>query len=380
MPKLVQHSSNGLARWRAALTLALSASSALAGALVFQPAQAAQQPLEYRLVLLEGAPAGWSSRATGINEAGQIVGYVEKGAWAALEQRAVLWDNGIMTMLGSGASSAAYGINNQGQVVGDSGGRAVLWSAGNELLLGAPAGLSRGQAINDAGQIVGGTYGPSGQALRWDPGAYDTYTALPDLGGGWSFANDINEAGQIVGFSWTANDLYHATIWTDGAVTDLDPNPDGPYSEAFGINDRGQVVGFLGSGPSAALWHDGSHLVLSPNDDTLGSAFAINNQGTVVGGDNNFNNDERALMWRDDGTMTVLNSLVDPAQALVARVRDVNDHGWIVGYALNPQNNLTQAFVLIPVPEPATYALLLSGAVVLAAMRIRRRKTEPAAC
>ena len=372
MPNLVHRSSNGLARRRAALALVVAASSGLAGALVSQPSQAAQQTPEYRLVLLDGAPTGASSRATGINEAGQIVSYTEHRTWRGVEQRAVLWDKGAMTLLGTGNSSMAHDINNKGQVVGTSGQQAVLWSSGQEVLLAAPAGYSSAQAINDAGQIVGAVYGQFGLALRWGGGAYGSYDTLPSLAGGLSLANDINEAGHIVGASESADGFHHAVIWKDGVVADLDP--DSNFSEAFGINDQGQVVGTQEFGWYAVLWSGGSEQVLHHNYGTWG--YAVNNNGTIVGGDYDGDAQHRALTWNDDGAMTELNSLVEPSQTFLARALDVNDRGWVVGYALNSQTNLSQAFVLIPVPEPATYALLLSGVVVLATMRGRRRKTN----
>ena len=70
------------------------------------------------------------------------------------------------------------------------------------------------------------------------PAAY----ALTDLGGAFSFANDINEAGQVVGSATTASGQSHAFLWENGAMTDLG-TLGGPTSGAGGLNDAGQVVG-----------------------------------------------------------------------------------------------------------------------------------------
>ena len=59
-----------------------------------------------------------------------------------------------------------------------------------------------------------------------------------------AIAYGINDAGQVVGYSETANGQIHAFITgPDGAgMTDLG-TLGGDFSIAYGINDAGQVVG-----------------------------------------------------------------------------------------------------------------------------------------
>jgi probable HAF family extracellular repeat protein len=76
---------------------------------------------------------GGGSSATAINAAGQVVGarHTTEG-----ETHAFLWENGVMTDLGTlgGHYSAAYGINPAGevagvsQVVGDGDNHPTLWT------------------------------------------------------------------------------------------------------------------------------------------------------------------------------------------------------------------------------------------------------------
>jgi hypothetical protein len=54
-------------------------------------------------------------------------------------------------------------------------------------------------------------------------------------------------------------------------------------------------------------------------------------------------------------------------------VHDINDHGWIVGDAYNSETQQTRAFLLTPVPEPETYAMLLFG-LGLMGIVARRKK------
>jgi len=112
--------------------------------------------IEYTVTDL-GTLGGDASTATGINDNGQVVGFsnVTPGA---LHKEAFLWSNGTMQGLGYFAglpaylnSSKAYGINAAGQVVGGSsgpgGGGAFVYSNGTMTDIGAFGA----NAINDSG-------------------------------------------------------------------------------------------------------------------------------------------------------------------------------------------------------------------------------------
>ena len=103
--------------------------------------------------------------ATAIGEDGRIVGYGKSGTGFG---RAVVWDRGALTLLGTVAGSdgsSATGINATGQIVGwASTGRgqrvAVVWerASGPPTLLEAGAGrYDEAYAINSAGDIAGVT-------------------------------------------------------------------------------------------------------------------------------------------------------------------------------------------------------------------------------
>ena len=224
-----------------------------------------------------GTLGGTISVADAINEVGQVVGYSTTATGA---RHAFLWTPGSgmqdLGTLGDGPSSRARGINDQGQVVGESTyprvdarepqTHAFLWTPGSGMQdLGALGqGLTSSVAydINNAGQVVGRSFSADppifpptdpeyrSRAFLWSPG--QGMVDLGALSGGYAVAYAINEAGQVVGKSWLSTvspppygqDL-RAVLWTPGQpIRDLGGLWSGPHlSAAYGINDAGQVVG-----------------------------------------------------------------------------------------------------------------------------------------
>jgi probable HAF family extracellular repeat protein len=123
---------------------------------------------------------------------------------------------------------------------------------------------ARNGALNEHDQVVGGSFtSPTGNrhAFLWSEG---TMRDLGTLGGDYSFALDVNDLGEVVGWSETADGETHAFLWRDGTMTDLGallPDPTRP-SQATEINNRGQVLGWVGDPATSAeallLWetHD----------------------------------------------------------------------------------------------------------------------------
>ena len=166
---------------------------------------------------------------TGINDSGQIVGGRAAGSCSA----AALYQNGLLTPIGTlgGSCSNASGINAHGNVVGGStlsNGtyHPFFYSNGTMLDLLANTAASNQEggttALNKFDQAVGSySYGlTNSQLLYWDP---MSGAKRLNLGEEWTnvSANDINDAGQIVGEGMWGG-VYRAFILTpdsDGTIT-----------------------------------------------------------------------------------------------------------------------------------------------------------------
>ena len=152
--------------------------------------------------------------------------------------------------------------------------------------LGTQGGESSfANGINNHGQVVGysQTTGNAAQhAVIWSERAT---TELGTLGGNYSEAQAINDAGQVAGFSYVNGDVVHATVWNGTTATDLGTYG-GKYSYALGINSAAQVVGWstTSSGEGhATVWNGTTPTDLGTLGGNYSIAFGINGGGTIVG-------------------------------------------------------------------------------------------------
>ena len=221
---------------------------------------------------------GNNSFATGANNRGQVVGWAENGVRdptcmppQVLQFRPVIWDLETdkierLRLIRGDTSGAATAINNKGQVVGISGicdqavGRhtarhAVLWDDGNVMDIGDLGAelWNTPMSINQHGDIVGfaGTDpndidGNFLQAFIWTRRrGIAPLDRLP--GHTLNQANAINDRGQVVGTSCTADFDCLAFFWERGVMRNLNdlvaPGFNGVLINGQDINDRGEITG-----------------------------------------------------------------------------------------------------------------------------------------
>jgi len=205
-------------------------------------------------------------------------------------------------------------------------------------------------------------------AATWKHGRL---TALPLLpGGDNSYAADMNNRGQVVGFAdtdvydldcalaRTAGFRFQSVVWgPSGQVRQLPPLGDDTVAFAFGINDRGQVVGGSGvcsnttpppypGAPHAVLWErDGTTVDLGSLGGPNTIATGINSRGDVAGTAVNADGLTRPFLSTPESRPMVE---ITPPKGFPAAIapccKVINDRREIVGFMLD-SNGDSRAFL-----------------------------------
>ena len=227
------------------------------------------------LPLLSGWPGAFGF---GMNDRDQVVGTANNMDGSGnIVQTAVLWDHGQPVNLGTlqpNSNSVALDVNIWGVVVGGSQNPAtccntpVVWYGGAIHALPYLPGMDHGFAeeINDLGVIVG-RQGPPDQSSQipclwyWNGTGY-TAVNLGSLGGNYGDATGINIWGQAVGWSTYVGDQHAPGFLWDyqHGMQVLSPLPGDTDAQGNNINDLGQVVGFsFGTfAQEAVIWQNGT--------------------------------------------------------------------------------------------------------------------------
>ena len=349
---------------------------------------------------LGALPGTNSSYAWWINERGWVAGGSQNGAIDPLtgipEGRAVLWQKGEIVDLGTlgGNQSNAFGVNNEGQATGfalnttptpwglvfpyGTEERAFLWQNGLMKDLGTLGGPgSVGLYINDRGHVAGASFTsdstdpatgiPPVEPFFWDG---RKMRRIGTLGGVWGQAFDLNNRDQVMGTSSTAEAPgacltvqlgCHAFLWEHGVIKDL-KTLGGTFSFPTMLNERGDVVGAANTANDqtvrAVRWRNDAIKDLGGVDgDPCSFAWGQNNKGQIVGISVpmcDLSLAPRAFLW-EDGEMIDLNTRI-PADSNFQLVyaAAINESGVIAGIGLPPGISpadvelLGHAFVLIP--------------------------------
>ena len=307
----------------------------------FGPARA-QSP-EFLVEDLGMLPGGITCNSRGINARGHVVGicFMEDGSyqsWRWTPEVGLValppeppWERAI-----------ASAINNDGIITGhvqDLDGDSVLPriarytdATGWEVLDPGITDGGDGQAINDRGQIVGSLYTGAflPHAFFWSPdsGVVD----LSPSSRADAAAGDINEEGELVGYSNLS--IFR---WKDGVREVLGVPSGWAYASVGGINLSGQVAGrtssATGNDSRVLRYTDGVgfELIGGCSGQYCGGS-RVNARGTVIGSGWQGRESPSPLIYRDGIGTNGVNDLIDPSTGWrVWHVNDINDAGVIAG-------------------------------------------------
>lgn len=308
-------------------------------------------------------PAGYSSNIilTAINDLGEVVGTSMHSRRINSQltlywNRAILWKRGQTFNLGAlgsstyGSTSYALDINNHSQIVGysstGSGTHPFIWVQGMLTDLSDPHyPVVYANAINDQGIIVGDS----------SASVYDMRHAYVYQNGHWSplvglysGTTDINNSGEILGWSKLTDDEYGWWLFAD---------PDDPQfiwgdllnSRMTALNESGDVIGRFTTGvygESFAGWyHTGQLIRLDSSTHPHSGALGMNDTGAIVG--YVAYPSSRAVLWQN-GQMIDLNTFTPPGSGwTLTQAVDINNQGTIIGNGF--LNGSPRGFVLTPV-------------------------------
>jgi probable HAF family extracellular repeat protein len=205
--------------------------------------------------------------------------------------------------------------------------------------------------LNNAGQVVG--WLQAGDAYHGFVYSSGLLTDIGTLGGRDSVATAINDLGQVVGnSSIDANGGSYGFLYSGGSMSALGG---GTYMQAYGINNGGAIVGAAASTihgtPNSPddpfVWHEGTMTGLGNLGRPWGAALSIN---------------DFAFLY-ENGEMIDLNTLIDPASGwTIMGANAINDVQQIAANACRA--GVCQAVrldLVSAVSEPPVFALLAAG-------------------
>lgn len=239
--------------------------------------------------------------------------------------------------------SRGVSVNSSGQVVGYFGsnngtGSPGLFSDGTVTLLtqllpkNSPWAFTAVSAINDNETVLTRMVARSAPTGSTHLGLFDINTGnvtdLCKFNSPYVEPSTLNNAGDVVATKEDTAHIKHAYVFSDGAVTEIGPGSGGD-TIANDINEAGDVVGVRLSHPF--LYHAGQVTDLGVGVFASGEAVAINNHGDIVGTfRGHAQNGVLQSFIYSHGQIRLLNDLIPGNALAIQSVVDINDAGQII--------------------------------------------------
>lgn len=324
-----------------------------------------------------------------INETGAFAG--EKTNSSGLPTQMAIWSNGQEEIINESKIDlgSVLDFNNKFQILTyerNNSNHGVIYDNGSLINLPTLGGVAATQFdLNNFGQVAGYSTTPRGMgfyevhATRWDN---SSPVDLGTIKGNFtSNAYALNDNGNVVGSSGA-----NAVLWAENKSIVLDKLQGTQEAKATDINNFGQIIGtsFMGMSnpPIATFWDNGS--ASATTIGTLGGlysyAHSINDLSQIVGYSSiidDGNQITRGFIW-EDGHIVDINSLIDNqfinSNFIISEARQITNNGLILATGYNTADGSQHDFLLrpiSPVPEPTTWAMLLVGLGFLISSRIK---------
>lgn len=259
---------------------------------------------------------GVGAKPTGISNNGVVVGIVEDVSGTGNPPQAFVYDSNGLTILENDASATA--INQLGTVSGYLNATpdiAQLWQQGQALNSFSDFNqIIHANDINDHSDVVGTQLIDGLRRMFHYEEVSGTLHTLGTLGGAESWANSINNLGQITGASLDEDNNTLMFVYDAGNATTPYQNmrtlPGFWGSEGLNLNDNKDAVGYAFSESPQTR---GTRAVLSPlannlvnlgtlANDTDSIARDINNDKIIVGQSIRADGDARAFLYNITNT------------------------------------------------------------------------------
>jgi uncharacterized membrane protein len=311
----------------------------------------------------------------------------------SLDHKAVRWDGsaGPISLFPTGKTlfGSASDVSGDGSVIVGTNvlsPNAFRWSASDGITpIMGPLSFIEARGVSGDGEVVVGSYAPVSterQAYRWT--AATEVIGIGYLpGGSSSIADAANADGTVIvgqsssglylePFRWTSSGGMAPLQMLDGTQVDGNANDvtaDGSVVVGYAYSDV-----FNSSYAQSFRWTEADGLVkLDPPPNGLGSfASGVSSNGALIVGSYETANGIAPFIWTAAQGMRDLQSLL------------VNDHGldlsgWkltfgsdissdgsvLVGWGIDPQGKQQGWRVELPIPEPASFILILFSIIII---------------